>query len=31
LAICTPEGNWSSSRLERTTNGGATWNRISPN
>jgi hypothetical protein len=30
LAICTPQGLWNSARLEQTTNGGATWNRISP-
>jgi hypothetical protein len=30
LAICSPEGNWSSNRLERTDEGGTTWSRVIP-
>jgi len=30
VAICSPEGNWSSNRLERTTDGGAKWSRVIP-
>jgi hypothetical protein len=30
LVICDPGGLWSSARLERTANGGATWSRIDP-
>jgi photosystem II stability/assembly factor-like uncharacterized protein len=30
MAVCTPEGLWSTARLVRTTNGGTTWSRINP-
>jgi hypothetical protein len=30
MAICTPQGLWSSAQLVRTTNGGAAWSRINP-
>jgi hypothetical protein len=28
LAICTPQDNWSTALLERTSDGGATWSRL---